>query len=82
MTQTTETVIDRYITIFDRATHDPAALEELRSIFAPDATVQLADEQEPMTGLAAIMKGPPAVSGATELLASAHGSPMIGGTGT
>ncbi|TWF82271.1 SnoaL-like protein [Pseudonocardia hierapolitana] len=55
MTQTTETTIDRYITIFDRAARDPAALEELRSIFAPDAPVQLTDEQEPVTGLTAIM---------------------------
>lgn len=56
MTHATETTIDRYITIFDRAPHDVAAVEELQSIFARDATVQLADEQEPVTGLAAIMK--------------------------
>jgi SnoaL-like protein len=59
MTQTaqkTETVIDRYIRIFDRSAHDPAALEEYKSIFAPDATVQLAEEMQPVTGLAAIME--------------------------
>jgi hypothetical protein len=55
MTETTETVIDRYIKIFDRAAQDPAAFDELHSIFAPDATVQLMDEQEPLTGFAAIM---------------------------
>jgi hypothetical protein len=55
MTQTTETVIDRYITIFDRAAHDPATLDELGSIFAPEARVQLRDDQEPVTGFAAIM---------------------------
>jgi hypothetical protein len=57
-TQTTDTVIDRYIRIFDRSAHDPAALDELQSIFAPDATIQLSDEQEPVTGLAAIMEQP------------------------
>jgi SnoaL-like protein len=56
MTPTTDTAIDRYIRIFDRAAHDPAALEELRSIFAPDATVQLTDDQEPVTGFAALME--------------------------
>jgi hypothetical protein len=55
MTRTTESAIDRYIRIFDRAAHDPGALDELRSIFAPDATVQLSDEQEPVTGFAALM---------------------------
>ncbi|MEV4113390.1 nuclear transport factor 2 family protein [Nonomuraea sp. NPDC049695] len=52
-TPTTETVIDRYITLMDRAVHEPGALEELPSIFAPDATVRL-EEFEPVTGLAAI----------------------------
>lgn len=52
----TETTIDRYITIFDRAAHDPEALEELRTIFAPDATVQLHEGQEPITGFALIME--------------------------
>ncbi len=46
----------RYITIFDRAAHDPGALGEIRSIFEPDATVQLHDDQEPVTGIAAIME--------------------------
>jgi SnoaL-like domain len=55
-TQTTDTVIDRYIRIFDRSAQDPAALDELQSIFAPDATIQLSDEQEPVTGFAAIME--------------------------
>ncbi|MFD1545088.1 nuclear transport factor 2 family protein [Nonomuraea guangzhouensis] len=54
MTQTTETVIDRYITLFDRTAHDPAAVQEYQSIFAPDATVQLTEEMEPVTGLPAI----------------------------
>lgn len=53
MTQTTDTVVDRYITLIDRAVHEPGALEELPSIFAADATVQLEDLQ-PVTGLAAI----------------------------
>ncbi|MFD1543560.1 nuclear transport factor 2 family protein [Nonomuraea guangzhouensis] len=55
-TETTQTVIDRYITLFDRTAHDPAAVEEYRSIFATDATVQLAEEMEPVTGLPAIME--------------------------
>jgi hypothetical protein len=49
-------VLDRYIRIFDRSAHDPAALDELQSIFAQDATIQLSDEQEPVTGFAAIME--------------------------
>lgn len=54
MTQPTETVLDRYIGLADRAVHDPALLaEELPTIFAPDATVQLFDE--PVTGLDAIL---------------------------
>jgi hypothetical protein len=56
MTQTTETVLDRYIRIFDRAAHDAGALEELRTIFAPDATVQLGEGDEPLTGFAVIME--------------------------
>lgn len=55
MAQTTETVIDRYIKLFDRTAHDPSAVKEYQSIFAPDATVQLAEEMEPVTGLPAIM---------------------------
>jgi hypothetical protein len=54
MTQTQETVLDRYIALADRAVQDPAALEQLPSLFAPDATVQLGDE--PVTGLDAIMR--------------------------
>jgi hypothetical protein len=56
MTRTTDTVIDHYIRIFDRSAHDPGALEQLRTIFAPDATVQLHDDQEPVSGFAAIMQ--------------------------
>ncbi|MET7518478.1 hypothetical protein ABZS88_34550 [Streptomyces sp. NPDC005480] len=38
----TETVADRRcIALIDRAVHEPGALEELGSLFAPDATVQL-----------------------------------------
>lgn len=55
MTRTTETVIDRYITIFDRSARDSAAIEELETIFAPDAIVQLDDGAEPVTGSAAII---------------------------
>lgn len=53
MTTTTQTVIDRYIELMDRAIHEPEALTELPSIFAPDATVHLED-LEPVTGIAAI----------------------------
>jgi hypothetical protein len=56
MTRTTETVIDQCIRIFDRAAHDSGALERFRSVFAPDATMQLRDGQEPVTGVAAIME--------------------------
>jgi 2-polyprenyl-6-methoxyphenol hydroxylase-like FAD-dependent oxidoreductase len=53
-TEPTETVLDRYIGLADRAVHDPALLaKELPSIFAPDATVQLFDE--PVTGFDAIL---------------------------
>jgi SnoaL-like protein len=52
----TETVLDRYIKLFDRAAHDTGALEELRSIYAPDATVQLLEGAEPVTGLDAIIE--------------------------
>lgn len=55
-TETTDTAIDRYIRIFDRAPHDPAAVEEYQSIFAPDATIQLAEDSEPATGLPAIIE--------------------------
>ncbi|MDT0485409.1 nuclear transport factor 2 family protein [Streptomyces doebereineriae] len=53
MTHTTETVVDRYIALIDRAVDEPAVLEELGSFFAADAIVQLEDF-EPVTGLPAI----------------------------
>ncbi|MFE7277334.1 MULTISPECIES: nuclear transport factor 2 family protein [Streptomyces] len=54
-TNPTGTVVDRYIRIFDRTAHDPQAVEELESIFAQDAVVQLAEGIEPVAGLPAIM---------------------------
>ncbi|MDX3240431.1 hypothetical protein [Streptomyces sp. ME18-1-4] len=54
MPQTTTAVIDQYITLFDRLTHDPAALEEILALFAPDATVQLFEGQEPLVGSSAL----------------------------
>jgi hypothetical protein len=54
MTQMIETTIARYMNTFDRAAHDPGALEELLTLFAPAATVQLRDDQEPVTGIAAL----------------------------
>lgn len=54
MTQTTTAVIDQYITLFDRLAHDPAALEEILALFAPDATVQLFEGQEPLVGISAL----------------------------
>ncbi|MER6497355.1 nuclear transport factor 2 family protein [Streptomyces griseorubiginosus] len=53
MTQTITTVVDRYITLMDRAVHDPQALQELGSVFAPGATVQIGD-LPPVTGLSDI----------------------------
>lgn len=53
MTRTTPTVVDRYITLVDRAVHEPQALQELGSVFAPGATVQFGD-LPPVTGLADI----------------------------
>lgn len=53
MTKTIET-IGRYMEIFDRTAHDPGALEELLTLFASDATVQLVDGQEPVTGIPAL----------------------------
>ncbi|WP_433556121.1 nuclear transport factor 2 family protein [Pseudonocardia xinjiangensis] len=53
MSSTTETILDRYIALSDRAVHNPEALE-LRLIFAPDATVQIFDE--PVHGIEAIME--------------------------
>ncbi|GHB82814.1 hypothetical protein GCM10010306_091660 [Streptomyces umbrinus] len=55
-TPTNDTVMDRYIRTFERAAHEPEALKELESIFAPDATVQLGEGMEPVTGLPAIME--------------------------
>ncbi|WP_033320512.1 nuclear transport factor 2 family protein [Streptomyces yerevanensis] len=55
-TPTNDTVMDRYIRTFERASHEPEALKELESIFAPDATVQLVEGMEPVTGLPAIME--------------------------
>jgi hypothetical protein len=52
-TQTIETV-DRYMETFDRASHDPGALEELLTLFAPGATVQFDEEHEPVTGIPAL----------------------------
>jgi hypothetical protein len=53
MTRTTETVVDRYMTLVDRAVHKPEALQELEAVFAPKATVQFG-ELQPVTGLADI----------------------------
>jgi hypothetical protein len=53
MTHTIETIA-RYMNTFDRAAHDPEALEELLTLFAPDASVQLRDDLEPVTGTAAL----------------------------
>ncbi|MBE4737600.1 MULTISPECIES: nuclear transport factor 2 family protein [Streptomyces] len=53
MTQTTATVVDRYITLVDRAVHEPQALQELGSVFAPGAVVRFGDVP-PVTGLADI----------------------------
>ena len=53
MTQTTSTVVDRYITLVDRAVHEPQALQELGSVFAPEATVRFGD-LPPVTGMADI----------------------------
>ncbi|MER7834746.1 nuclear transport factor 2 family protein [Streptomyces sp. NPDC096040] len=53
MTQTTEPVVDRYITLVDRAVHEPQALQDLGSVFAPEATVQFG-ELPPVNGLADI----------------------------
>lgn len=53
MPQSAETVLDRYITLVDRAIHEPEALDELATVFAPDATVHL-DHLPPVTGLDAI----------------------------
>jgi hypothetical protein len=54
MTQTTTAVIDQNITLFDRLAHDPAALEEILALFAPDATVRLFEGHEPLVGISAL----------------------------
>ena len=48
----TETAIDRYIGLADRAVHDDSVLEELLMLFAPDATVQIGPE--PVHGIEAV----------------------------
>ncbi|HET6504920.1 MAG TPA: nuclear transport factor 2 family protein [Amycolatopsis sp.] len=48
----TDTTIDRYIGLADRAVHDDSAIEEMLTLFAPDATVQLGPE--PVRGHEAI----------------------------
>ncbi|MFJ9353029.1 nuclear transport factor 2 family protein [Streptomyces mirabilis] len=53
MTRTTGSVVDRYMTLVDRAVHEPEALKELEAVFAPKATV-LFGELPPVTGLADI----------------------------
>ncbi|MFE7116476.1 nuclear transport factor 2 family protein [Streptomyces sp. NPDC057654] len=40
----TDTVIDRYIGLSDRAVHDASALEELLDLFAPDTIVRIGPE--------------------------------------
>lgn len=39
------TILDRYIAFADRAVGHPEMIEELRTIFAPDATVQLFEDK-------------------------------------
>jgi hypothetical protein len=51
---TADTALDRYMRFADRAVKDPAALAELRSIFAPNATVRLRDT--PVTGFPDIVE--------------------------
>ncbi|MEV5809989.1 nuclear transport factor 2 family protein [Streptomyces parvulus] len=50
MTHSTATVVDRYITLVDRAVHEPDLWEELGSVFAPRATVRFGT-REPVSGL-------------------------------
>ena len=54
MTQMTTSVIDEYLTLFDRLAHDSAALEEMLALFAPDVTVRLFEGQEPLVGIPAL----------------------------
>ncbi|MFF0085911.1 nuclear transport factor 2 family protein [Streptomyces canus] len=53
MTRTTGTVVDQYMALVDRAVHEPEALKEFKTVFAPKATV-LFGELPPVTGLADI----------------------------
>lgn len=48
----TETVMDRYVQLADAAVHDSSALDELLTLFAPDATLRLGPE--PVRGGAAV----------------------------
>ncbi|HEY6497007.1 MAG TPA: nuclear transport factor 2 family protein [Trebonia sp.] len=48
----TETIMDRYIRLFDAAVHDASALDEMLTLFAPEATVEIG--QEPVQGRQAI----------------------------
>ncbi|KOG86708.1 ethyl tert-butyl ether degradation protein EthD [Streptomyces varsoviensis] len=48
----TDTLLDRYIALSDRAVHDESAIEEMLTLFAPDATVRLGPE--PVRGHEAI----------------------------
>ncbi|XVV15122.1 nuclear transport factor 2 family protein [Actinoplanes sp. CA-131856] len=50
-----DTVLDRYIAFMDRAAHDLGLLDDLSSIFAEDATVDLG-VAGPVTGLTAIVE--------------------------
>ncbi|MFF5983011.1 nuclear transport factor 2 family protein [Streptomyces olindensis] len=47
-------VIDRYLVLFDRLAHDPAAVEAIVALFAPDVTVRLFEGQEPLVGIPAL----------------------------
>ncbi|RDD84628.1 nuclear transport factor 2 family protein [Streptomyces parvulus] len=50
MTHSTGTVVDRYITLVDRAVHEPHLWEGLGSLFAAGATVRFGT-REPVSGL-------------------------------
>lgn len=47
-----ETVMDRYIRLFDSAVHDSSALDEMLTLFADEAVVEIGPE--PVHGRAAI----------------------------
>lgn len=49
MTDETITALDRYMTLFDRYLDGSTQLDELRTIFAPDATVDIIGA--PVTGI-------------------------------